>query len=399
MSGPKGYSYEVVSAEELARRARAAAQQRADTMADRFELAATRAAAWGRSDEVTRLRAGVPHATTTTDDLEARARAFEAARKKLDQGQQQVMRDQARQLVSESLGAVKVSIAGSLGRSSTRQAGSTEVRAPSATPSPDRERQAEQRRLSELGRVIADHPTIAEQCKPALDAVAAAMSHGTPLGVQKALRAAEAKVSDLVHEHSLRQQFEHDRDDALATFADIPGADAVSLRRRLASAQDRAELAATSERLVAAREQVRIDADRAFVLAAAREALAEIGYVVADPEQTVGTSEVAGMVATSPKYPDHALKLLFSSDDARFFTNVVALGDTDPADDAAVEQRSCADVAAVTRLMAEHGVRASMTFHRAPGEVPLERSPGRRTSAGQGQASRARRHREQEQSR
>lgn len=398
MSGPKGYSYEVVSAEELARRARLAAQQRADTMEQQFEAEAAQASAWGRLDEVARIRDAVPRAASTVADLEARARALGSAREQLRQGQEQAVRERARELVADSLGAVNVSIGTDLRRSSAQKSSTSRTSGAPSRPA-DAGRQADERRLGELAKVIADHPAIADQCTQALDAVGEAMREGTPLGVRKALRAAEAKVSDLVHEHSLRQQFEHDRDDALATFADIPGPGAASLRRRLASAQDRAELAAISHRLVSAREQVRIDADREFVLAAAREALAEIGYVVADPDQTVGASEEAGMLATSAKYPDHALKLLFSSDDARFFTNVVALGDTDPADDAAVEQRSCADVAAVTRLMAEHGVRASMTFHRAPGEVPLERALGRRTSTGQGQATRARRHREQEQSR
>lgn len=363
MSGPKGYDYSVDNAAELARRAQEAARQRLRTVRALFNVAVAEADGWPQSRALAaQLRRRYAHMPEDTAELTQLSDQLVAAIDQIAESVRQAELDHTRQKIQASLGSLDLTIGGDVLAASTRPAPQHRL-GTSVSMAAER-----QRRLEHLRQVLEENPGVVPDEAAMLARVAQALT--TPQAAT-ALRHAETQVSMALRKAQQRREFEEIRDRVLIDTADLEGPRAQLLRETLAATDSLPVVSECDAQLAQLRATQRREADRRFVLTAAREALAELGYSLGSQEEHNGAVQV---LARSPEHPDHALKLLFQEGKAAFYTNVVAGPGTTAVQDLIAEQETCQDLDRLARGMARRGVRTSMTFHRPPGAVPVERA-------------------------
>lgn len=373
MSGPKGFGYEVVSAQELRRRedeARAGRCRR---------HVATLA---GLHDQLRRYgcsvdnRADEPRSTDRQAMIaweEALTRAIDAAREQVrEESAKEIMRrlhsgDQAVDVSGLSLGG------GPRGDRARPDGDRLDRKGRSA---PDGRAGTPPERDAQRARVAADvdavvgllaglrDPAVREEltaiARAVLDVDDPAQARGDLLTLKT--RATEAlRVQDL---RDLAAQA------ALALAASRSRA-AADLRGRAARVTTAAELSELRGRIAELVEQERREADARFVQGALEEVLAELGFAVDEGFELQDYGAVG--VASPASYPGYGVRFQVSPGAGTLFTRLVSRRESSPEEDARAEALTCDEVRAVADRLHGHGVSTELRFSRRPGEAAVEK--------------------------
>ena len=387
MSGPKGFGYEVVSAQELRRREDEARVGRCRRHV--ITLA-------GLHDQLRRYgcsvddRADEPPSTDRQSMIaweKALTRAIDAARERVrEESAKEIMR----RLHS---GDRAVDVSGlSLGGGSRGDRSAPDDRA-GAPP----ERDAQRRVAADVGAVVGllaglRDPAVREEltaiARAVLDVDDPAQARGDLLTLKT--RATEAlRVQDL---RDLAAQ------EALVLAASRSRA-AADLRARAERVTTAAELSGLRGRIAELVEQERREADARFVQGALEEVLAELGFAVDEDFELQDYGAVG--VASPASCPGYGVRFQVSPGAGTLFTRVVSRRESSPEEDARAEALTCDEVRAVADRLHGRGVSTELRFSRRPGEAAVEKRiaparpaatgrDARRTSAPRGRGGSAR---------
>ena len=352
MSGPKGYSVRVESAEERLRRQTGEAQARCNVLSDRLE--GLRAVVEGVS------RCETPQ-TYTLEHLQS-----------WEQRLQQAI-NQAENVIGTHRAEARLSaMASTAGLESLQFASLGDLRSAGHGRAYEQV-EARQELESKLADILGRASEVDDQA--VTDSLAAAAKSVLSLSgtaQTRAWAALESDVARAVKQHRVKRRCLADADREALRVAHVPGPGAETVRTMAARVTDEAglsELRTQVGRVVAEHER---ELDAAFVAEQARLALADLGYTVDTPFDVL--ADAGGFVARRYDLPDHGLQVQVNQSTGKMLTQVVAVPGTTPDDDTAAEEATCADVMAFTAAMAARGVRADLGPHLRPGEKAVEHS-------------------------
>lgn len=373
MSGPKGGSYRVVSAEELRRRALARARQRLE--AARSAHGALRAdVEAGRRLYGDRVPAA-PGEPTIEDErdpesVEAAARELERRVAAAERPLREVLAECRADAMTAALdlGPVDGSVsAEEVVRAHRRRRETRDERAGEG---------ATDTLVADIARVLrrldadADEETQVRLASQA-EAVVAATS---PARAQDLLDLLRDEVMRVSREMRARREREQDLDELESRLHGLDGDEAAAARSTLAAARRSEvaleELRAMVDRVVAAAENA---ADRAFVLAQATKALASLGYEVDQGFETLVVEDGYAHVRRAA-WPGYAVRVRAATDPARLNFNVVRASDREASDqrDLEVEEEWCADLGHLLVDLEGRGVEVRLDRTTPAGAQPVQ---------------------------
>lgn len=352
MSGPKGYSYQVISDEERQRREDEARSRRCDALT--ADLAAV-------NTELNERGAPAPKLATRSQEhthdhlLRWENELIEV----LATARQQLKDVRADQLVARLTTRHGVDASHLTLGETTRSLGTQGGGLPSVIAPAD---------LADVTNYIAQvrDPAMRELLTLQTEAVL-----GNPDGLQAAGDLQTVKTDVMA---ALRPQGFADLAHAEAlTVAgiDTPAADAV--RALAAHAATAADVTEVRSRAAAARAEHDRSQDADYVQRALVESLKELGYEVSvglDVDDLSGNVQVA----RRDDHPGYGIRFQVNPTTDQLFTRVISDIPASPEADAQVEEETCGDIAAITARLPHHGVRAEKTSDMPPGAAPVDRT-------------------------
>ena len=359
MSGPKGFGYEVVSAQELRRR-------EDEARAGRCRRHVVTLA--GLHDQLRRCGCSVdgPADEPPSTDRQSMIAWEEALIRAIDAAREQVREESAKEIMRRlRSGDRPVDVSGlSLGGGPPGDRPAPPDRA-GAPP----ERDARRRIAADVDAVVGllaglRDPAVREEltttARAVLDVDDPAQARGDLLTLKT--RATEAlRVQDL---RDLAAQ------EALALAASRSRA-AADLRARAERVTTAAELSGLRGRIAELVEQERREADARFVQGALEEVLAELGFAVDEDFELQDYGAVG--VASHASCPGYGVRFQVNPGAQTLFTRVVSRRESSPEEDARAEALTCDEVRAVADRLHGRGVSTELRFSRRPGEVAVEK--------------------------
>lgn len=359
MSGPKGFGYEVVSAQELRRR-------EDEARAGRCRRHVVTLA--GLHDQLRRCGCSVdgPADEPPSTDRQSMIAWEEALIRAIDAAREQVREESAKEIMRRlRSGDRPVDVSGlSLGGGPPGDRPAPPDRA-GAPP----ERDARRRIAADVDAVVGllaglRDPAVREEltttARAVLDVDDPAQARGDLLTLKT--RATEAlRVQDL---RDLAAQ------EALALAASRSRA-AADLRARAERVTTAAELSGLRGRIAELVEQERREADARFVQGALEEVLAELGFAVDEDFELQDYGAVG--VASHASCPGYGVRFQVNPGAQTLFTRVVSRRESSPEEDARAEVLTCDEVRAVADRLHGRGVSTELRFSRRPGEVAVEK--------------------------
>ncbi|WP_244929975.1 hypothetical protein [Nocardioides sp. W7] len=356
MSGPKGYSYTVVSQAELDRREQAAIRARCRRLQESIgELTAQVAAlAHTQADEQHRV-AAEPGADLAAD--RDRERLLLAERDRIADVLGRAREARVAAHLRDQLSRVDVSIdldLSGLGRSESAE-------------SPAELRRSSIDAVSALVATVMD-----DDARAGFARRAAALLGASGPRARGLLSALQSDVQRQAREQERDLERRRRHEAVVLSSAELPD----DLAARVASAADRtpaAEVDALEQVLVVARAEHARRLDRDFVHQQTRAALESFGYQVT-ASTADGPAGLTTLLATTGRIgTDHALQVRLLPGDGRFVTNVVALREASAEADRAAEDATCHDVRQLEEALSRAGAATRRDHERQPGEVPVAR--------------------------
>ncbi|HEV2070003.1 MAG TPA: hypothetical protein VGR26_09430 [Acidimicrobiales bacterium] len=378
MSGPKVGHYEVVSAEELARRRLAAAQ-------DRYNRATA---------EVATLRARVKAAQSTYGDLAVslppveRVRSDQAEDWEAAAHQLEIAVSQCQSAAEQSISKARVRYFAAV--ASTVTAYLADAPAPrrseitaTETTAADQSRHEDIARV--LGRLPGEAPaSVVERCTELAQQCRTAQRPDQRERLLAALRLSVQHETDrarLVGANRARLR------ELYAQLDGLRGQDVEAARGMLKGVALDAPLPNDlTARVAAARDAAQAALDREFVLAAAADALMELGYSVG--EDFVTAVPNSGALVDLPHSARHGVVIRERNHQLLF--NVARYDDggiRDVIEDTDAETSFCQDFAALRATLGEQGVALEMLRADAPGGTPVQVVRDRQPTTRQQQAA------------
>ena len=359
MSGPKGFGYEVVSAQELRRR-------EDEARAGRCRRHVVTLA--GLHDQLRRCGCSVdgPADEPPSTDRQSMIAWEEALIRAIDAAREQVHEESAKEIMRRlRSGDRPVDVSGlSLGGGPPGDRSTPPDRA-GAPP----ERDARRRVAADVDAVVGllaglRDPAVREEltttARAVLDVDDPAQARGDLLTLKT--RATEAlRVQDL---RDLAAQ------EALALAASRSRA-AADLRARAERVTTAAELSGLRGRIAELVEQERREADARFVQGALEEVLADLGFAVDEDFELQDYGAVG--VASHASCPGYGVRFQVNPGAQTLFTRVVSRRESSPEEDARAEALTCDEVRAVADRLHGRGVSTELRFSRRPGEVAVEK--------------------------
>ena len=359
MSGPKGFGYEVVSAQELRRR-------EDEARAGRCRRHVVTLA--GLHDQLRRCGCSVdgPADEPPSTDRQSMIAWEEALIRAIDAAREQVREESAKEIMRRlRSGDRPVDVSGlSLGGGPPGDRPAPPDRA-GAPP----ERDARRRVAADVDAVVGllaglRDPAVREEltttARAVLDVDDPAQARGDLLTLKT--RATEAlRVQDL---RDLAAQ------EALALAASRSRA-AADLRARAERVTTAAELSGLRGRIAELVEQERREADARFVQGALEEVLADLGFAVDEDFELQDYGAVG--VASHASCPGYGVRFQVNPGAQTLFTRVVSRRESSPEEDARAEALTCDEVRAVADRLHGRGVSTELRFSRRPGEVAVEK--------------------------
>lgn len=354
MSGPKGFGYEVVSAQELRRR-------EDEARAGRCRRHVVTLA--GLHDQLRRCGCSVdgPADEPPSTDRQSMIAWEEALIRAIDAAREQVHEESAKEIMRRL-------------RSGDRPVDVSGLSLGDRPAPPDRagaapERDARRRVAADVDAVVGllaglRDPAVREEltttARAVLDVDDPAQARGDLLTLKT--RATEAlRVQDL---RDLAAQ------EALALAASRSRA-AADLRARAERVTTAAELSGLRGRIAELVEQERREADARFVQGALEEVLAELGFAVDEDFELQDYGAVG--VASHASCPGYGVRFQVNPGAQTLFTRVVSRRESSPEEDARAEALTCDEVRAVADRLHGRGVSTELRFSRRPGEVAVEK--------------------------
>ena len=359
MSGPKGFGYEVVSAQELRRR-------EDEARAGRCRRHVVTLA--GLHDQLRRCGCSVdgPADEPPSTDRQSMIAWEEALIRAIDAAREQVREESAKEIMRRlRSGDRPVDVSGlSLGGGPPGDRPAPPDRA-GAPP----ERDAQRRVAADVDAVVGllaglRDPAVREEltttARAVLDVDDPAQARGDLLTLKT--RATEAlRVQDL---RDLAAQ------EALALAASRSRA-AADLRARAERVTTAAELSGLRGRIAELVEQERREADARFVQGALEEVLADLGFAVDEDFELQDYGAVG--VASHASCPGYGVRFQVNPGAQTLFTRVVSRRESSPEEDARAEALTCDEVRAVADRLHGRGVSTELRFSRRPGEAAVEK--------------------------
>lgn len=359
MSGPKGFGYEVVSAQELRRR-------EDEARAGRCRRHVVTLA--GLHDQLRRCGCSVdgPADEPPSTDRQSMIAWEEALIRAIDAAREQVHEESAKEIMRRlRSGDRPVDVSGlSLGGGPPGDRPAPPDRAGAAP-----ERDARRRVAADVDAVVGllaglRDPAVREEltttARAVLDVDDPAQARGDLLTLKT--RATEAlRVQDL---RDLAAQ------EALALAASRSRA-AADLRARAERVTTAAELSGLRGRIAELVEQERREADARFVQGALEEVLADLGFAVDEDFELQDYGAVG--VASHASCPGYGVRFQVNPGAQTLFTRVVSRRESSPEEDARAEALTCDEVRAVADRLHGRGVSTELRFSRRPGEVAVEK--------------------------
>lgn len=355
MSGPKGYGYSVVSAEELRRREDAARSGRCDQHV--ITLA-------GLIGQLRHLGVATPKEVVrpskpTHDALIAWEKSLEKA---IAEAEKRVA-DESAKAILRRLNATReaVDVTGvSLGGARTRP--TTGAGRPARHPALEQVAGG----VTTVVTLVAGLHDPAE--RDALTAMAETILGTTnPAQAQGDLLTLKTRVTNARRVQECREQAAQ----AVLEVAGIESPEADLLRERAAEALTPGDVTALRGAVRSLAERAARDADATYVRRALEDVVAELGFSVAEGFSLTKFGAVG--VAEHADHPGYGLRLQVNPTSGQLLTRVVADGVTTAEADARAERETCEKVHAVAAGLARHGVATDLTVERQPGEVPVLR--------------------------
>lgn len=345
MSGEKAHRARVVSAEELNRRAVAAAQARCSVLREQLATLADRVEGEVRSPEVTH-----------SDDL--------GVLQVMERNLHEAIRD-AEAAVSLQQSRARLELVATLvptGVTHGVTLGITE----STSTSPERERLV--RLLDRLGEVEsrAFLDDVAERLDGVLDLPEPQM--------RRVLLELDHEITGEVKRQRIRDRCRAAAQVEALKFAHVEGELALELRERAQAVADQSALTALRSDVQTLLLEADREANAAFITRQAALVMQQLGYAVDEPFELVA-QHGDGFFAQRQDLPLHALQVSVDPTAGVLQTRVVAVGDTSTEDDSHAEDATCNDALALVQLLSNHGVESETVFHRAPGELPVPKAP------------------------
>lgn len=375
MSGPKGYSYTVVSPAELARREVEAIRGRCTALRDRL------AALDVDARQLTGKPLSVPR-PPRGDGVEEWRRSEERLRALVGTAGDELA-GARREAWATGLLARSATLAGQVSVELIDRAATPAPRPAKATPA-DEVRASVARALA-VAAGLADRD-LQEQLVRRSEEVAALLGAADVTGARGRLAVLQAEVQEAGRAQRRVAAVEQRRQQLDVALAGIAGDEALALRARSRTASD-AECADLELRLAELRVRVAAEADRAFVVRQAAEVLHELGYPV-DAAFTVDV--LAGRAALTGVPDDEAIagvRLQLLAGRSQLITNAVGFDDQPTSEDVELEEAFCGQQGELRAGLRDRGVSTELVHARPIGEIPVERV-GRMRS---GQAAGARR--------
>jgi len=391
MSGPKGIAYSVESSAERERREVGAARARCTRLRDALSSAEHEASILGAEHEPSAPGRDAPPIA----DLRSLGIYERGLRDALDRADAVLAQARAQVWLRQVAAGADVRKAGGIRISATtgREADTAAV---SVVPRAlgDRRRQdspgaREDAASSERVKLKASALRVLEQLATVTDEdvrgrLAGRARQALKLAGTADTHQARAALSMLQADTSrcIREQRAHDRLREAARelellLAGVSGPDVELLRQRIAVVADERTLAMLELGVNEALEADRVARDRAYVVEQTAAALRGLGYDIDESFEVLATAGEPAL-ATRSDLGSHALQVRLPLSGAIVLTNVVAFGATTVRSDVAAEEATCADVASLREAWLAKGVRTTLTHHRQPGSVPVERAEGDR---------------------
>lgn len=166
---------------------------------------------------------------------------------------------------------------------------------------------------------------------------------------------------------------------AVLGVAGVQSVEADRLRGRAALVETVEDLSALKRDVAMLVQQETSAADAQFVQDALAEALAELGFIVADGFEVSDYTDAAKRpfrravaVADHADHPGYGVRFQVNPSNAMLYTRVLSEGASTAQEDARAEQETCAKVHEVAKLLRQHGVAAELSTERLPGETAVE---------------------------
>lgn len=360
MSGPKGYRYSVVSAEELRRREDQAREGRCRQHVLTLAGLAAQLQYYGEQcPSVARPSA------TTHDGLVAWEAALQQA---VDQAKNQV--------TAASVAAVTRQLDEARGEVDTSQV-TLGARRTAPRQAPDEADAWRGRVLAEVTKVTKVVGGLRDQeVRDRLTALAASVATTTS---QPQARGDLQTLKDWTYQAQRAQQCQDLAADVVLAVAHLETPQADQVRERAAQAGTPDDVAAIREDVAALVEADQKAGDAQYVRDALEDVLEEMGFDVGEGFELADLGRAVAVVADD-EHPGYGLRFQVSPDNGMIYTRVVAEDGTSAAADQQVEEETCAKVYAVAAGLQRHGVSAELTLERQPGQTAVERHETPRTA-------------------
>jgi len=345
VSGEKAHRANVVSAEELHRRAVTAARARCEALEGQL------------ANLTSQLHAKVPHVTgASSGDLGALQSAEQALHSAIRDAKSALSLQQSRarlELVTTRI----------------------EVDAPDLVTLGIAERSATNNRQPKIARLLERLSEI--ESRALLDELSVQVSRAAHLGEdeqQRTLLELDHVIATEVKQQRVRLRCQADADAEALKIAHVEGELADTIRSRALDVTDRATLTALRSDVKDMLDEAEREANAAFVTQQAMLVMAELGYAVDEPFELI-EQHGDGFFARKDGLGKHALQVSVDATVGVLQTRVVAVADSTIEEDVLAEEATCDDALALVHRLVGHGVESEVVFHRAPGELPVAKTP------------------------
>lgn len=155
--------------------------------------------------------------------------------------------------------------------------------------------------------------------------------------------------------------------------AHLDGEVASAILDRAAEVKDQAALVRFRAEVEDVLEAAEREANTAFITQQAMVVMAELGYVVDEPFESID-HHGDGFLARRADLPKHALQVSVDAMAEVLQTRVVAVGTTTSEEDVRAEEGTCDDALLLVRRLSGHGVESETLFHRPSGDLPVAKA-------------------------
>lgn len=376
MSGPKGYSYQVISAEEQARKALAEAVNRCQHLKERVaELNRLLRQAGEAQESIDhRVPQSIEEATQQEKELETSAGLAE---NRFKRGvHDRVLRDMPIILAP----AIDAEFAARFQQPAEDSATKTPTVQSAYTVPETQSKDVDQDRVKaqrELGKAVALIATVENQNERArlvqlaeLTSVSISTNKTGQNLLFELIKEVNAVFRAQRHLSVVRQQAEK-----VVSALDAKDPRVRALNRRISEASELAALDVAVQEARALKQKLDEAETAAFVERTAAAVLIEMGYLV----EHLGAEKMqndATLMARREDLPDHAMQVRLLNNSGLMLTRIVATTDTDVAADKEAEELTCTDSAALAERMTELGIGTRRVHAQPVGSVLVEHTAG-----------------------